>query len=72
MLLLLLSSTNKLLAQWQGPYEAIEKVGNVNYHIWVPGQGVRLYHVNLLKAWQEPEEPVCYQVEIDWDEGVRE
>lgn len=47
-------------------------MGEVNYRIRVPGQGVRLYHVNLLKEWQEEEEPRQYNVEIDWDEEGRD
>ena len=30
-LLLLPTSTNKLVAQWQGPYEAVKKIGKVDY-----------------------------------------
>lgn len=52
-LLLLPSTSNKLLIQWQGPYEVLERVGEVNYHIQVPGQGIKLYHDNILKEWQE-------------------
>lgn len=32
-LLLLPSSSNKLLVEWQGPYEIIERVGEVNYRV---------------------------------------
>lgn len=67
-LLLLPSSSNKLLMSWQGPFEVVEKVGDVDDRIQVPDQGWRLYHVNLLKEWQEHEDPVLYKVEIDWDE----
>lgn len=69
--LLLPSSNKKLLMQCQGPYAVVE-VGDVNYHIRIPGQELKLYHLNLLKAWQEPEEPGWYQAEIDWDEEGRE
>ena len=31
-LVLLPTSTNKLLAQWQGPYEVVKKVNKVIYH----------------------------------------
>lgn len=70
-LLLLLASHNKLLMQWQGPYELVETVGDMYYRIQVPSHGVRLYHVNLLKAWQAPEGPGWYQAEINWDEQGR-
>ena len=32
-LVLVHSPTNKLLAQWQGPYEVLQQVGNVDYMI---------------------------------------
>lgn len=35
-LLLLPTSTNKLLAKWQGPYRVARKVGKVNYLIEMP------------------------------------
>lgn len=74
MLLLLPASHSMLLMQWhwQGPHEVVEKVVEVDYHIRVPRQGVRLYHINLLKVWQEPEEMGWDQAEIDWDEEGRE
>lgn len=71
-LLLLPSFSNKLLVQWQSPYKIVEKVGEVDYCIRVPGQGVKLYHVNLLKAWQDADEAGWYQAERDWDKDGRE
>ncbi|KAJ8351713.1 hypothetical protein SKAU_G00231890 [Synaphobranchus kaupii] len=43
----------KFLAKWHGPYEVIEKVGEVNYRIRQPGRRPpeKVYHVNLLKKW---------------------
>ncbi|KAJ8381108.1 hypothetical protein SKAU_G00018860 [Synaphobranchus kaupii] len=43
----------KFLAKWHGPYEVIEKVGEVNYRIRQPGRRPpeTVYHVNLLKKW---------------------
>ena len=35
-LLLLPSSTSKLLAQWQGPFKVVKKVGRANYQIEMP------------------------------------
>ncbi|KAK7485620.1 hypothetical protein BaRGS_00023069, partial [Batillaria attramentaria] len=51
-LLLLPGKKNKLEMAWQGPYEVIERVGEVDYSIRV-GDRVRLFHANLLKAYQE-------------------
>ena len=50
-LVLLPTSSNKLLAQWQGPYCVIRKVGKVNYEIALPNKRKRrkLFHVNMLK-----------------------
>lgn len=44
MLLLLTTSTKKLLAKWQGPYIVV----------WRKGLANLTYHVNLLKEWREP------------------
>ncbi|XP_045546301.1 uncharacterized protein [Salmo salar] len=54
-LLLLPSSTSKLLAQWQGPYLIGRKMGPVTYEVLHPDKGKekQTYHVNLLKAWEE-------------------
>ena len=43
----------KFLARWQGPYEVIERMGEVNYRVRRPGrrQETKMYHVNLLKRW---------------------
>ena len=30
-LVLLPTNTNKLMAQWQGPYQVVKKIGNVDY-----------------------------------------
>ena len=33
MLVLLPTSTNKLLAEWQGPYKVVKRMGEVDYQI---------------------------------------
>ncbi|KAI2646544.1 Transposon Tf2-8 polyprotein [Labeo rohita] len=50
-LLLLPTSSNKLLANWQGPYTVVRKMGTVTYEIHHPdkGKSKQTYHVNLLK-----------------------
>lgn len=47
----------KFLATWQGPYEIIERVGEVNYRVRQPGRrkSEQTYHVNLLKKWHSAE-----------------
>lgn len=56
-LLLLPTSTNKLLAKWQGPYVVERKMGPLTYQVHHPDKGKtrQTYHVNLLKEWKEPE-----------------
>ena len=55
-LLLLPTSTNKLLARWQGPYRVAKKIGIVDYLIEMPDRRRKkgVYHVNLLKKWETP------------------
>ena len=53
-LVLIPTSECKFLAKWQGPYEIIDRVGEVNYRVRQPGRRktTQLYHINLLKRWQ--------------------
>ncbi len=55
-LLLLPTSTNKLLAKWQGSYTVVRKMGPVTYEIHHPDKrkAKQTYHINLLKEWKEP------------------
>lgn len=54
LLLLLPMSTNKLLTQWHGPFEIIQRVGTVDYEVHRPGhlRTRQIYHVKLLHEWQ--------------------
>ena len=54
-LLLLPSSSSKLLTKWQGPFEVLRKMGPTTYEILhlEKGKKKQTYHVNLLKAWEE-------------------
>ena len=54
-LLLLPTKANKLLLQWRGPYEVVEKISPVNYAIQV-GRKRKTYHVNMLKQFNERQE----------------
>ena len=51
-LLLLPTKSNKLLLQWKGPYEVVERVGDVDYRIKI-GSKVKMYHANMLKRYFE-------------------
>ena len=48
-LLLLPSESNKVLLQWNGPYEVLEVVNKMNYKINVKGV-VNTYPANMLKC----------------------
>ena len=50
------SNTSKLLAQWKGPFEIIEKVGSVDYKVRVKRGKETVFHVNMLKKWFDREE----------------
>ena len=49
----------KFLAQWQGPYKVVERVGEVKYQVQQPGRRkpIQLYHVNILKQWKGGVDP---------------
>ncbi|KAI4894224.1 hypothetical protein NFI96_007333 [Prochilodus magdalenae] len=70
-LLLLPTSTNKLLAKWQEPFKVMKKQGPVTYEVLHPEKGKQsqTYHVNLMRAWKEPKYPnlvlLVQQVEED-------
>ncbi|XP_033762635.1 uncharacterized protein LOC117344094 [Pecten maximus] len=51
-LVLLPTKANKLLMQWRGPYEVVEKVGPTDYRVNRDGK-VKVLHVNLLKKYEE-------------------
>ena len=55
MLLLLPSSSSKLLAKWQGPFVVTGRVGDVEYEVVRSDRGgaTQIYHLNLLKVWTE-------------------
>ena len=64
-LLLLPSETNKVLFQWNGPYEVLEEVNVMNYKINVKGV-VNTYPANMLKLYVERQNVMSYRsVAID-------
>ena len=52
-LVLLPTSTNKLLAQWQGPYQIVTRMGKLNYMLDMHDRRKRqrVFHVNMLKGY---------------------
>ncbi len=56
-LVLLPTSSSKLLSKWQGPFEVTRRVGDLNYEVVRTDRsgGHQIYHLNLLKKWSEVE-----------------
>ena len=54
-LVLLPTNQNKLLLQWKGPFEIIEKVRDNDYRIQMEGR-TNLFHANMLKQYHSREE----------------
>ena len=61
-LVLLPTDTNKLIAQWQGPYQVMKKIGNVNYQIDMHDhqKRKRIFHVNMLHPWYSTVSNSCF------------
>ena len=55
-IVLLPTSSNKLLAQWQGPYTVVRRIGKVNYRIDMHDKRKRhrVFHINMLRKWHVP------------------
>ena len=55
-LVLLPTSTNKLLAQWQGTYEVLKPIGEVGFLINMHDRQNKrqVFYVNMLKRFQSP------------------
>ena len=55
-LVLLPTSASKLLAQWQGPYEVVKPIGEVDYliNLHYRWNNRRVFHVNMLKQFHSP------------------
>ena len=79
-LILLPVPTNKLMAQWQGPYPVLRQVGSVTYEVDVVDRRKRkrILHVNMLRKWCAPAGDAYWAEEVangaddeipTWDEG---
>ena len=68
-LVLLPTSSNKLLAKWQGPYPILEKLGKVTYRVdmFDHVKRKRVFHVNMLRKWQMPESTALFVDVMDPD-----
>ena len=60
-LVLLPTANNKLLAQWKGPYEVVERISDLNYLVRMGNQCKRL-HVNMIKHYLEAPAPPLQEV----------
>ena len=69
-LILLPTSSNKLKAEWKGPYKVKRKVGTVNYEIETVGKrrSTKIYHVNMLRKWHTPHGTSFFEeVDLEYD-----
>ncbi|XP_078694909.1 uncharacterized protein LOC144923898 [Branchiostoma floridae x Branchiostoma belcheri] len=55
-LVLLPSAASKLQRQWRGPYSIVQKINSVDYKVDTGRRTkrFRIYHVNLLRPWEQP------------------
>ena len=67
-LVLLPTSNNPLLAQWQGPYKVVKAVGKVNYCVDMHDRRKRhrVFHVNMLREFY----PDNHQQVVGWVEDM--
>ena len=73
-LVLLPTSTQKLLAQWHGPYTVVERKGRVNYKVDMHNKKkrYRTLHINMLRKWHAPS-TVCFageDREVDMEDDI--
>ena len=61
-LVMLPTNNNKLLMQWKGPYEIIQRMGDNGYKILV-GNKEKNYHANMLKKYYAREDEVKTEIE---------
>jgi len=63
---LLPTSTNKLLAKWQGPYPVLRQLSPVNYEVDMHDRKKRKrnFHANMLRKWYTPSTSSFYTEEV--------
>lgn len=57
-LVLLPTEANKLLMQWKGPFDIVERLGDIDYRVIIDGK-IKTIHANLLKQYIEREDECC-------------
>jgi len=40
---------NKMLLKWTGPYEVVDRIGELDYKVKLDDGRLRTYHINMLK-----------------------
>ncbi len=70
-LVLLPTSSSKLLAKWQGPFEVTRRIRDLNYEVIRTDRSgaCQIYHLNLLKKWSEVE-PVMLATAISGEDDL--
>ena len=73
-LILLPTTSNKLLVEWQGPYTITRKLGKVNYEVRMPEKRKRLkiFHANMLRQWHSPTALSCWANKVSEDDSAGE
>ena len=68
--MLLPTSSNKLAAQWQGPYKVERRVGKVNYVVDMHDRRKRrrIFHISMLREFHSGSGPSA----VLWTEGGEE
>ena len=71
-LVLLPTDSNKLLAQWQGPYPITQRMGPVDYCVdmYDHRKPKRVFHINMLKKWYPAQQPEGVNLAEQVDEHV--
>jgi len=55
--------TDKLKLRWDGPFIVKEKVGDFDYRIEMRDGKIRIYHINMLKKYNERGKDICEETE---------
>ena len=60
-LLLLPTSSEKLLAKLKGPYKVVKKIGKVNYEVLLDEarNKRKIFHIHMLQLWKDPTATCC-------------
>ncbi len=72
---LLPTSSNKLVAEWQGPYSTVQRSGKVDYIVNTHDRRRknRVFHVNMLRPWYETPTTSMMAVEVgssDYEDDI--